>query len=876
MSAAVANGNSAAFESRVRKFRWTRRMPMPVSEIIYVLAILLGIAMLVSGTCRKLPVPFTVILVVIGMALGDLSHRLPFMEPLAGFSLSPEIMLFIFLPALIFESGFALDARQMIKDLPPILMLAIPAMLMSTFIVGLGVWWALDIKLIVALVFGALISATDPVAVVALFKELGAPNRLNVLVEGESLLNDATAIVAFSILLAIAVEGGSVGWGDADNVLGEFLRVFIGGALFGGLLGFVVCELLYRMHSGIDVILTSSIIIAYASFIIAEHSLHVSGVMAVVGAAIALRRFGVTRFRQDTTHSISEVWEVIALSSNSLLFLLVGLSISVGALFQQLLPIAIAIALVLCARALSVYSLVPLAVRWFRLPPITLGERHIMWWGGLKGGLAIAVVLSIPADLPERQMLFEITLGVVLFTLLVSAPTIRPLMHWLGMNAVSRGELLEYRNSLLGAKETSGKYLGSLAASKVVPGGAVPHLQDLIGQAFSSGVDADDKIAHEDDPYFAEFRAYRVERQSLKSLYETGLISQYVYLDMSHWLDTVQEQLRLGEGRIGGMDEAHEQALFERLETSLLNRMREKSRLVAVLSKYQQLRLVQQLQRNLAHILLCDDVIATLGRQDDLLEEARVQVIARYKERKKHYRRQLKQIRSHYPDFYAQYVDRLTTRAMLHSGYNQVKHEFHHGDLGAKGYNLIEARVERTLAELEAAPVAFASAVGSVTQYLADLELFAQLGEADFEYLEEHASVVTFLAGDTIIGHFEKGEDFYVLVDGIATVWIKDEFSREHFMAEFRRGDFMGESALLARHKHRKHERSATIRAETPCTLVRIAPDPITTILWRYPKMLKTIRLTNEERVSVVPRSTDPLRVYDPHRKKEKKEKTRD
>ena len=115
---------------------------MPASEIIYVLVVLLGIAMLVTGICRNLPVPFTVVLVLIGMLLSNLSHRFDFMESLQGFSLSPEIMLFIFLPALIFESGFALDARQMIADLPPILILAIPAMLMSTFVVGLGIWWA--------------------------------------------------------------------------------------------------------------------------------------------------------------------------------------------------------------------------------------------------------------------------------------------------------------------------------------------------------------------------------------------------------------------------------------------------------------------------------------------------------------------------------------------------------------------------------------------------------------------------------------------------------------------------------------------------------------------------------------------------------------
>ncbi|MDH3635657.1 MAG: cation:proton antiporter [Gammaproteobacteria bacterium] len=840
---------------------------MPASEIVFILVVLLGIAMVVTGTCRNLPVPFTVILVLIGMLLGDLSHRLHFMEPLQGFTLSPEIMLFVFLPALIFESGFALDARQMIKDLPPILILAIPAMLMSTFVVGLGVWWALDVKLIVALVFGALISATDPVAVVALFKELGAPNRLNVLVEGESLLNDATAIVAFTILLGIAVEGGGIGWSDADNVFLEFLRVFIGGALFGALLGFVVCELLYRMHSGISVILTSSIIIAYASFVIAEHSFHVSGVMAVVGSAIALRRFGVTRFRQDTTHSIHEVWEVIALSCNSLLFLLVGLSISIGTLFNQLGPIAIAIALVLSARALSIYSLVPLAVKRFKLPHISMGERHIMWWGGLKGGLAIAVVLSIPSDLPERQFLFEVTLGVVLFTLLISAPTIRPLMHFLGLSEFSRGEELEYRNSLQGAEETSQKYLSNLSASKIIPRGTVAPLQEQIHQTFSTGIDDDEIKAHENDEYFAEFRAYRVERESLKSLYETGVISQYIYLDMNNRLHAVQESLRLGEAGIGEVDQSEELTLFQRLEIFVLGKIREKTWLAGWLSKYQEQRTVHRVQRNLAHILSSDAVIAMLNRQDDLLVDARNNVISAYEDRKKYYRKQLKQIRKYYPKYYLQFLGRLTTRSMINSGWNRVKAEFAHGDLSAKGFNLIQDRVVSVLAEVDKSPLIFSKTVSTISEYLEDIDLFHDLTDRDYLFLEENASIVTFLAGDTIMGRFEAGIDFYVLVDGKATVWIKDAFSREQFMAEFLKGDFMGESGLLAKQKNRKHHRSATIKAETPCTLIRISPDTMSRILWKYPKILEEIREINEARLSVRPKSTDELRVYKPHKK---------
>lgn len=604
----------------------------------------------------------------------------------------------------------------------------------------------------------------------------------------------------------------------ADNIMLEFLRVFIGGALFGVVMGFIVCELLFRMKSGIEVILTSSVIIAYASFVVAEHSLHVSGVMAVVGSAIALRRFGVTRFRQDATHSISEIWEVIALSCNSLLFLLVGLSVSVGALFDQLVPILIAIGLVLSARALSVYGVVPFAVKRFRLPHISLGERHIMWWGGLKGGLAIAVVLSIPASLPERQMLFEITLGVVLFTLLFSAPTIRPLMQLLGLSEITRGESLEYRNTLHHAGETSGKYMSDLAGSKIVPRATVTALREQGLAAFSSGVDGADTGNHEDDEYFAEFRARRVEREVLKSLYETGVVNQYIYLDMNNRLEAVQESLRLGEGRIGEESVTEDTSLFERLEEFLLGKIREKSRFAGLLSKFQEVRMVQQVQRDLAHILLCDGVTSMLERQDDLLEEAVSKVRSVYKIRKKHYRRQLKQFRAHYPDFYMQYVERLTARAMINSGWNRVKSEYAHGDLGAKGFNLIQHKVEAVLADVDSSRLAFSATVSTVSEYLEDLDLFNELIEKDFEYLEQNSSLVTFLEGDTIIGHYEQGEDFYVLVDGIATVWILDNFNRNHFMAEFLAG------ISWANRPCWKNRKTASTSARRPSGRKRLAP----------------------------------------------------
>ena len=382
-----------------------------------------------------------------------------------------------------------------------------------------------------------------------------------------------------------------------------------------------------------------------------------------------------------------------------------------------------------------------------------------------------------------------------------------------------------------------------------------------------------EKESHRDDEYFAEFRAYRVERESLQSLYENGLISQYIFLDMNNRLNSVRESLRLGEAKIGSATKTGEQSLFQRLENSLLDKIREKHWLSGVLSKYQELRMVQRVQRNLAHILSCDDVIVMLKEQDDLLKEIRDRVIAVYSERKKYYRRQLKQMKVYHPEFYPQYVERLTTRSIVNSGWNRVRSEYLHGDLGAKGFNLIRDRVLAVLAEIDELPLTFADSFGTITELLEDIDLFSDMKERDYEYLENHAAIVTFLAGDTIIGRFETGEDFYILVDGTATRWMKDAMNREHCMGEFHKGEFMGESTLLERQKQHRHQRSATVRAETPCTLIRISPEPMSTILWRNPHILKTIREVNEERASITPKSTDSLRVYKPVKKRKLKKK---
>ena len=197
---------------------------MPLSEIVLVIMGLLTVAMIAAAICRNIPVPYTVFLVILGIILGSIARQNPELELLLEFQLTPDLVLFLFLPALIFESAINMDARLLMKDIIPVMVLAVPAMLISAGVIGVGLWWIQDFNIFHALLFGALISATDPVAVIALFKELGAPQRLTILVEGESLLNDATAIVFFNIILGLAVTE-HFGLSDAGFAVYEFFRV---------------------------------------------------------------------------------------------------------------------------------------------------------------------------------------------------------------------------------------------------------------------------------------------------------------------------------------------------------------------------------------------------------------------------------------------------------------------------------------------------------------------------------------------------------------------------------------------------------------------------------------------------------------------------
>ena len=775
---------------------------MSLSELILIALGLLSISIIAAGLFRTSSIPHSVLLVLLGLGLSELASL---WEPLRGlqvFTLSPDLVFVVFLPALIFESSLSLDARGLLKDLAPVLTLAVPALLISTGLIGGALWLLIDLDLTVALLFGALISATDPVAVVTLFRELGAPARLNILVEGESLFNDATAIVVFGILLSMIVDGGGIDALGVATAALEFVRVFIGGAIIGIIIGLLTSELVYRLHSGTSAILAMSIVTAYASFIIAEHYLHVSGVMATVTASLALGIYGLNRVAAQVRPVLRETWELIGLIANSMLFLLVGLSINLHDLIQHADLILIAVVVVQAARAVSVYGATPATTWLFRLPRIRMAERHIMWWGGLKGGLAIAIVLSIPQSLADREQLISLTLGVVLFTLLVNAWSIRPLMTRLGLNRLSADEESEFEFASLHAASQAESLIGRYHALGVVSDEVAREVRETSRHNLRP---ARSHPSQQRKQRKATMAALHIENETLEQLYRQGLISQYTLMDLRNML---QQDERNG-------DAEPSRNFFMQLEMRILGSLRERNWAARLLARFQRQRLEQHIQRDIAGVLMARNVIDKLAQRPDLDDDARQATISGYQQRYQRRLDRLSQLRRDFPTTFSRIEKLLFKRAALKTALATSDHDLHNGEIGIKAYNRVRDRVGQQLESLQHTPHLDERDLGEV---IAGLPLFSDLSADALVQLAHHAQSVNFLTEDVIIAEHEKGDALYIVLQGKAGVTSNSADGSSNDLAQLGRGDFFGEMALLG-----EHVRSATVTALTPMTLLRLS-----------------------------------------------------
>jgi CPA1 family monovalent cation:H+ antiporter len=410
-----------------------RRIFVPIPNLILMFMVMLFVAVLATPIARRFALPFGALLVVGGFVGSEFAVAAGFDLGLRWYHVH-DLVFYLLLPVLIFESALNLDPHLLLRNLVPILILAIPVLLLSTGVTGLLLYYGIGhsdgFPLIAALLAGALLSATDPVAVLDLFKKIDAPKRLHVLIEGESLFNDATAIVLFGLMLALSETGGTAV--SLSETILQFLGIFFGGIGVGIVAG-LFSQLLFRIQCTAVVQGAISIISAYCAFFIAEEFFGVSGIMAVLvtGLSLGMAR----RSRPERYHSfLGELWTFNAYVANALIFLLMGVTVTLGMFEERWLAMLIGIGAVLAARAIGIFGIMPLVSRLPGVAPIGAGYRFVMFWGGLRGAVALALALSLPLELEYWFTVQSIAYGVVLFTLFIQAPTLLPLIRRLRLN----------------------------------------------------------------------------------------------------------------------------------------------------------------------------------------------------------------------------------------------------------------------------------------------------------------------------------------------------------------------------------------------------------------------------------------------------------
>jgi Na+:H+ antiporter len=510
---------------------------------------LLLIVSIVAIAVRRLRIPYTVALVIVGLLIT--------FQTTFKFELTPELILALFVPPLVFEAAFHLNLQELRRNLPVILLMAVPGVILTTFIVGGLLAIGVRLSLPIALVFGSLIAATDPVAVVALFRTLGVPKRLSVLIEGESLLNDGTAIVLFNLMLVIALTGK---YNLVDSLV-RFFTVSIGGIVVGLVLGWLIAQLISRVDNYlIETTLTT--VLAFGSYLVAER-LGFSGVLAVVVAGLVNGNISPQGMSPTSRIVIFNFWEYVAFLTNSFVFLLIGLQVNINALLASWQPILWAILSVFVARIIVVYGL-----NWLGrhvAEPVPLKWQHVLNWGDLRGAISLALVLSLPVSLgADRDMLRVMAFGVVLFTLLVQSTTMGPLIRWLKIITRSDAQVdYELQHAELTALRSADGRLDRLHNDGMLSSHSWEKLKRFITQESTTqakkvrGILLADPALESEELDTAWREILRAKRSSLLDLRRDGVITDEVFEQLSADIDA-----RLSEGFPSLPDEAGTRTQF--------------------------------------------------------------------------------------------------------------------------------------------------------------------------------------------------------------------------------------------------------------------------------------------------------------------------
>jgi CPA1 family monovalent cation:H+ antiporter len=778
-------------------------MTPEVDLIVLGFATLLILVSVLVPVAKRVQLPFTVLLALVGAGLGlapfvgaeTLGSFNYIIKALGALQIPAEAFLYVFLPPLLFAGGLTVDVRRLFDDIAPVLVLAIIAVVLCTVAVGAALDMVSDQALIICFILGSIVATTDTAAVLGIFRDIGAPSRLSVIVEGESLFNDAAAIALFEVLIQVLRAKGDVGLWEGTMVLAFG---FVGGILLGYLMAQIAGFLISQLRGAAVTEITISVAFAYLTFVVGQ-ALHISGIIAVVTAAMVFASDVRTRLTPGTWNTLLITWRQLEFWATSLIFLLAAMYAPAifggGLTWRDGLGVVAVFFAALAARALVLWGILP-ALSWFGLSqPISHAYKAVLCWGSLRGAVTIALALlgavaisqAAPGADPEKLVITEaarfvlvIAMGYVLATLFIAAPTLRPLMRFLKLDKLSPEERLvrdrvmalsrgRVREGLSQVAHTLG--LGEALTPQHVAGG---------GETAKPGALSRDDLVRAGLIVLAN----RETELSLEYL-QRGLVGR-----------KVAERLRADAGRV--LDGVRQAGNIGYLSSALGNqrpswqftfalwlqrRMGMSSFLAEEIADRFELLLVKQLMlREL--LAFADAKVAELIGQHAAFTvkealEGRLQAVSGA----------IEALDLQYPDFTkamrGRYIDRLSI------GLEEAEYR------GQLDQSLISNEVfesleeDRNLRRQQASERPPLDLGLKLTEMLAKVEIFASLTEEQIARLAQMLTPELFLPGERVIRAGDRGEEMYFIASGMVDVLVAPDPVR------LKAGDFFGEMALL-------------------------------------------------------------------------------
>ena len=819
-----------------------------VAAIVGGVIALLLIAIVVLAVTRRLKLPFTVVLVLVGIGLSALAATYPHVLPvLHDLEISSALIFYVFLPTLIFESAFNLDARQLRENLGSVLILAGPGLLLSTLLIGLMVGMATPIPFTAALLLGAILSATDPVAVVAVFRRLGAPQRLTVLVEGESLFNDATSLVLARMLLGVMVAGAV---SDRVIVQGavDFIWVFVGGLGVGGLLGLLTGYTLGKVEDHfIEITLTT--VLAYVSYLVAEGVLHVSGVMATIAAGLTIGSWGRMKISYAVRDYLEHFWTYLAFLANALIFLMVGLRVDLSALWATLGLLGWVVVALLASRAAVIYGLMPLVTGVPRAEPMSRAYQAVMFWGGLRGAIALAIVLSLP-PFAYREVFVALVMGAVLFTLLVQGLSIEPLVRWLGLDRPLMADRLAQLEGDYAAKQRAMDRLPDLLASGLCSGAVAMRLQghyekqlDSIKAALED-LHRTELINDDNQRALLSLRGLAEEQSLYVDMFNKGHLSERAFRQL---LLTLQLQLDTVRSRGVYHDVPPHRSALARLEDAALRWSHRVALLTPLAAQLQWQHIAMDYEMTGArfqsskHVL---DMLDTLARVEAtpryIVDTLRYQYQRKY-EAAQH---ALDQLAEHFPDLITAMQERLARRLLLVTEADVIAQQAEHGTLPAPvAARMAEAIMHELrslrghdVAKLTLEPIALVQRIPG----------FQDIALVDVANIAVRMQLQVVPERQVILRQGEPGDYMYFIAHGVVRV-SREEHGVWRDLATMMAGEFFGEVALLSG----RQPRNATVTAVTHCTLYKLHRSDLEVAMAMQPAIRKALEEESHKRIAM-------------------------